>query len=152
MSSHTSRINWQRAVHPLDNATYNRNHIATLSGNQTVAVSASEEFKGDPACADPEQMLVSAVSSCHMLFFLAIAERQGVTVESYEDRAIGHLEKGPSGAPIITRVELHPDIVYGGEQRPDAATIDRIHAAAHKSCFIGNSITADVVVHDRSRA
>lgn len=150
MSIHSSRINWQRAVHPLDKATYNRNHIATLNGNQAVAVSASEEFKGDPACAEPEQMLVSAVSSCHMLFFLAIAERQGVTIESYKDRAIGHLEMGPGGGLVITRVELHPEVVYGAEQRPDAATIDRIHAAAHKSCFIGNSITADVVVHARS--
>lgn len=150
MSTHSSALNWHRAPHPQDGATYSRNHVVTLSGEQRVQVSASVDFKGDAACADPEQMLVSAVSSCHMLFFLAIAEHQGFTVESYRDDATGYLEKGSVGGPVISRVELFPDIRFGGDKVPDAATLGRIHAAAHKNCFIGNSITAEVIVRERS--
>ena len=117
-----------------------------------IQVSASVEYKGDPTCADPEQMLVSAVSSCHMLFFLAIAEHQGFTVESYQDQPIGHLEKNSAKVFAITRIELSPDIIFSGDKMPDAAAIGRIHAAAHKSCFIGHSVTAEVTVRDRSTA
>jgi organic hydroperoxide reductase OsmC/OhrA len=151
MSMHSSLINWSREPHPLDASTYNRNHIATLNGDQTVKVSATAEFKGDATCADPEQMLISAVSSCHMLFFLAIAEQKGFLVEEYEDKAIGYLEKGSNGRLAVSRIELFPEIIFGGDHRPDATALDQIHTAAHKSCFIGNSVIADVVVHDRSQ-
>ena len=150
VSTHSSALNWRRAPHPHDDATYSRNHLVTLSGEQTVQVSASVEFKGDAACADPEQMLVSAVSSCHMLFFLAIAEHQGFTVESYKDDATGYLEKNQAGSVVINRVELSPEVRFGGGKVPDAAALGRIHGAAHKNCFIGNSITAEVIVRDRS--
>ncbi len=149
MSTHVALLDWQRAAHPLDTSTYSRNHIVTLNGGQALAVSAPAKFNGDPACADPEQMLVGAVSSCHMLVFLAIAEQQGFTVEAYEDRAIGHLEKNSSGKLLVTRIELHPAVRFSGDERPDAAALDRMHAAAHENCFIGNSVTADVVVRAR---
>src|SRR5690349_17889236 len=77
MSQHTASIEWTRAINASDRKTYSRNHIATLAGRQQLNVSASVEYKGDPQCADPEQMVVSALASCHMLFFLAIADLKG---------------------------------------------------------------------------
>lgn len=148
MSIHSSNVHWRRAAHPHDAATYSRNHVATLAGGQQLQVSASVEYKGDEDCADPEQLLVSAVSSCHMLFFLAIAEHQGFTVDRYDDRPVGYLEKGPQGGPVITRVELSPVVAFVGDKIPDPAAISRIHAGAHKNCFIGNSITADVIINE----
>ncbi|WP_412050620.1 OsmC family protein [Hoeflea sp. Naph1] len=150
MSTHNSTLSWERASHPDDPTTYNRNHIATLAGGQQLQVSASQEFKGDKNAADPEQMVVSAVSSCHMLFFLAIAESQGFKVSTYKDSAVGHLEKGPAGRPVITRIELSPTIAFEGDKLPDAAAISRLHAGAHKNCFIGNSLTAEVVINEES--
>lgn len=148
MSVHSSNVQWRRTPHASDPATYSRNHLAVLAGGQELQVSASVEFKGDEDCADPEQLLVTAVSSCHMLFFLAIAEQQGFTVDRYDDRPVGFLEKGASGRPVITRVELSPVVAFGGDKVPDPAAISRIHAGAHKNCFIGNSITADVVINE----
>ncbi|TGV11244.1 OsmC family peroxiredoxin [Mesorhizobium sp. M8A.F.Ca.ET.173.01.1.1] len=148
MSIHKSILSWERAPHPEDPATYSRNHIATLSGGQQLRVSASVDYKGDKDSADPEQMVVSAVSSCHMLFFLAIAESQGLTVDRYEDRAVGYVEKGSAGRPVITRIELSPAITFGGDKIPNAAAISRMHAGAHKNCFIGNSLTAEVVIKE----
>lgn len=146
MSIHSSRLLWQRSPHPDDPATYSRNHVAMLAGGQQLRVSASVEYKGDKDSADPEQMLVAAISSCHMLFFLAIAELQGFVVDSYEDCATGHLEKGTTGRPVITRIELSPVVTFSDDRIPDAAAINRMHAGAHKNCFIRNSITAEVVV------
>lgn len=146
MSLHHACIQWHRAPHALDGNTYSRNHVAKLNGQQSVNVSASVEYKGDPACADPEQLLVSAVASCHMLTFLAIAEFQGYRVEQYEDDAVGYLEKAEGGGMAITRIELSPKIVFGGSKTPDEAALGRIHAGAHKNCFIAKSIKATVSV------
>ncbi len=146
MSVHQSAIRWQRNPHETDANTYSRNHHVTLNGGQRVNVSASVEFKGDSSCADPEQMLVSAVSSCHMLFFLAIADFQGYQVESYEDNPVGHLERNAKKGMEMTSIVLSPRITFGGDKKPDKKTISRIHANAHKNCFIRNSITAEVTI------
>jgi len=147
MSVHQSVIRWQRAPHESDASTYSRNHRVTLNGGQQVAVSASTEFKGDPGCADPEQMLISAVSSCHMLFFLAIAEFQGYQVEAYEDDPVGYLESNDKKGREVTRIELSPRITFSGDSMPDQKAISRMHAGAHRNCFIRNSITAEVTIN-----
>lgn len=147
MSVHKANINWQRHPHSSDSNTYSPNHLVKFNGDQQIKVSASEEFKGDPNCADPEQMLVSAVSSCHMLFFLAVADFQGLSVESYEDNPEGYLEKGSNGGMEVTRITLSPSVIFGGDKKPDPETISKIHATAHKNCFIGNSITACVEIN-----
>jgi organic hydroperoxide reductase OsmC/OhrA len=147
MSVHEASINWQHNSHETEANTYSRNHLVTLNGGQEVNVSASVEFKGDPNCADPEQMLVSAVSSCHMLFFLAIAELKGYQVESYQDDPKGYLESNEKKGKEITRIELSPRITFGGDKLPDQKVISGIHANAHSNCFIRNSITAEVTIN-----
>lgn len=147
MSVHEAAIRWAHAPHSTESNTYSRNHSVALNGNQEVAVSASVEFKGDPDCADPEQMLISAVSSCHMLFFLAIAEMQGFQVESYQDDPKGYLERNDKKGMAITRIELSPRIAFGGDKVPDQEAISKIHTKAHASCFIRNSVTADVTIN-----
>lgn len=148
MSVHQSAIRWQRNPHEDEVNTYSRNHQVTLNGGQQLNVSASVEFKGDARCADPEQMLVSAVSSCHMLFFLAIADFQGYQVESYDDDPVGHLERNDKKGMEVTRIVLSPRITFGGDNTPDQQAISRIHASAHRNCFIRNSITAEVTIND----
>jgi len=147
MSVHKAKIDWQRQPHSSDASTYSRNHRVDLNGKQQLQVSASTEFKGDPQCADPEQMLISAVSSCHMLFFLAIAEHQGFYVESYVDNPEGHLEKNSTGGKSVTRITLSPSVSFSHDNIPDTKTLSIIHASAHKNCFIRNSITAIVEIN-----
>ena len=146
MSSHQASIQWQHIVHPADSTTYSRNHVAHLNGGQSVQVSASVDYKGDPQCADPEQMLVSAVSSCHMLTFLAIAQFQGYRVERYEDRAVGYLEQDEGGGMSVTRIDLSPVVVFDGEKQPDDKALARLHAGAHQNCLIAKSLRAKVTV------
>jgi organic hydroperoxide reductase OsmC/OhrA len=95
---------------------------------------------------DPEAALVAALSSCHMLTFLALAANKGFVVESYEDAAVGHLEKNAQGKFAVTRVDLHPKIAFGGAKQPAAADLEWLHDKAHKECFIANSVLTDVHV------
>lgn len=146
MSEHYADIKWEKSPHADDGSTYSRNHVARFDGQQLLNVSAAIEYKGDAVCADPEQLLVTAVASCHMLFFLAIAEHQGFLPESYVDTPVGYLGKNDSGVLEITHIELYPEITFSDDGKPDEATIARMHAGAHSRCFIGNSIKAKVTI------
>ena len=81
-----------------------------------------------------------------MLTLLALASNKGFVVDSYEDHAVGHLDKNAQGKLSVTRVELHPKIVFSGAKMPAAADLEWLHDKAHKECFIANSVTTDVRV------
>jgi len=99
----------------------------------------------DTAGVDPEEAFVASLSSCHMLFFVDFARRDGLVIDSYVDEAGGVLEKGADGRMAMTRVTLRPRIEWGGEG-PDEAALAELHHKAHEACFIANSVTTEVVV------
>jgi len=145
MSEHKAIIRWSRAGKDFTYKTYSRDHVWIANGNE-IPASAASAYLGNPNRVDPEAALVAALSSCHMLTFLALAANKGFVVESYEDAAVGHLEKNAAGKLAITRVELHPKIVYGGAKQPTTADLEWLHDKAHKECFIANSATTDIHV------
>ena len=97
------------------------------------------------ANVDPEEALVAAASSCHMLFFLSLAQQRGFVVDSYRDDASGVLERNADGKMAMTKITLRPAIAFSGA-RPDAGQLDAIHHGAHEKCYIANSIKADIVI------
>ena len=107
--------------------------------------SASPAYLGSPGLVDPEEAFVAALSSCHMLTFLAIAAKKRLVVDSYDDHAVGVMAKNANGKLAITQVTLHPKITFAGET-PDAETLDRIHHLSHEECFIANSVTTEITV------
>jgi organic hydroperoxide reductase OsmC/OhrA len=145
MSEHKASIKWSRGGKDFAYKTYSRDHVWSLNGND-VPASATTAYLGSPNRVDPEAALVAALSSCHMLTFLALAANKGFVVDSYEDAAVGHLEKNAQGKFAVTRVELHPKIAFGGAKQPDAADLEWLHDKAHKECFIANSVTTEVRV------
>ena len=145
MSEHKATLRWNRDGKDFTYKTYSRDHVWTASGVD-VPASAAPAYLGNANRMDPEGALVGALSSCHMLTFLAVAAGKGFIVESYEDDAVGHLEKNAGGKFAVTRVELHPKIVFGGAKQPTAADLDALHEKAHKECFIANSVTTEVKV------
>ena len=120
-------------------------HAWEFKNGITVQASAAPEYKGKEYCIDPEEALVAAASSCHMLTFLAIASKKGFVVNQYTDQPIGYLEKNADGTMAVTRIELHPQIIFGGRQ-PSAQDIQKLHQSAHKACFIANSIRSTVEI------
>jgi organic hydroperoxide reductase OsmC/OhrA len=142
MSEHRITLNWNKGDVPFTYDAYPRNHtISFKNGQETVTVSASPAYKGDGSKADPEDMLVAALSSCHMLSFLAIAAKKELTVTSYEDVATGFLEND-GGKLWMTRVVLRPKVAIDA----DAETLSHIHHLAHQACFIANSVKTNVTV------
>jgi organic hydroperoxide reductase OsmC/OhrA len=146
MSEHKANIIWARNGVDFAYKTYPRDHVWRFPNGVEVPGSAAPAYLGNPQRVDPEGALVAALSSCHMLTFLAVASMKGFVVDSYEDAAIGHLEKNAAGKMAITRVELHPKIVFSGAKQPAAADLDALHDKAHKECFIANSVTTEVKI------
>jgi organic hydroperoxide reductase OsmC/OhrA len=145
MSEHKATVIWSRQDKDFTYKSYPRDHVWRVNGND-VPASATPAYLGNPQRVDPEAALVAALSSCHMLTFLALASNKGFIVDGYEDEAVGHLEKNAAGKMAVTRVELHPKIKFGGAKQPAAADLDALHEKAHKECFIANSVTTDVRV------
>jgi organic hydroperoxide reductase OsmC/OhrA len=104
----------------------------------------------DPAGVDPEEALVAAISSCHMLWFLSLASDAGYVVESYEDDAVGTMGRDADGREAITEVVLRPRIAFGGEAQPDADAVAKLHDEAHHRCFIANSVRSAIRVEPRA--
>jgi organic hydroperoxide reductase OsmC/OhrA len=127
MSEHKATIRWTRKATPDDFAKgkYSREHTWSFDGGVTVP----------------------AISSCHMLTFLYVAQKKGFVVESYEDQAVGVVTKSERGAtPWVSAVTLHLKIVYGGEKEPTAADEEHLHHEAHEQCFIAQSVKTQITV------
>jgi organic hydroperoxide reductase OsmC/OhrA len=146
MSEHKATIRWTRDGKEFTYKSYNRDHVWRFENGVEVPASATAAYLGNPQRVDPETAFVAALSSCHMLTFLALAANKGFIVDSYEDHATGHLEKNAAGKLAVTRVELRPKIAYSGGKQPSAADLDWLHDKAHRECFIANSVTTDVRV------
>lgn len=145
MTEHHIKLTWDKGEAPFTYEAYPRNHaIAFKNGQEVVIASASPPYRGDASKCDPEDMLVAALSSCHMLSFLAIAAKKKLTVTSYEDDAVGFLENN-GGKLWMTRVILRPKVAID----TDAETLAGIHHMAHEACFIANSVKTDVSVEPR---
>lgn len=145
MSEHVVDVSWSRGGHEFTYDSYNRDHEWRFDGGITVPGSANPKYLGNPGPVDPEEAFVAALSSCHMLTFLAIAARKRLVVDAYDDHAVGVMAKNEAGRLAITQVTLNPKIVWGGPE-PDAEALERIHHRAHLECFIANSVTTEVVV------
>ena len=146
MGEYRAAVEWTREA---VEGGYSRAHRWRFDGGADVPASASPQILkpplSDPAGVDPEEALVASASSCHMLFFLALADKAGFTVRAYRDEAVGVMEKDDRGRVSITRITLRPVIEYDG-RAPSGDELDRLHHQAHEHCYIANSIRAEIEV------
>jgi len=150
MSEHHAGVRWTRISADFAYDNYNRAHdVIFKHGAVVLPSSAAPAFKGDATRVDPEEAFVSALSSCHMLSLLAICARKRLSVDAYEDDAVGFLEKGENGRLQITRVILRPKIRFTPGTKVDEKLLTEIHHQAHDVCFIANSVTTHVSVEPR---
>lgn len=149
MKQFDARVAWQRDGQPFLDGRYSRTHAWRFDGGLQVPASSSPLSvplpMSDAAALDPEEALVAAASSCHMLFFLSLAAGRGITVDSYVDEALGLLGQDIEGRMAMTRIELRPVIVFAGAQ-PSQEALDALHHEAHARCYIANSLKSEVVV------
>ena len=145
MSEHHAKIEWQRTSPDFTYATYNREHEWQFTAAK-VPASAAKEYRGDANRVNPEEALVAALSSCHMLVFLALAAKRKLSLAGYTDDAVGVLEKNADGKLAITRVTLRPKVVWSAGVTVSAEVLAQMHHDAHEGCFIANSVKTEVTV------
>lgn len=146
MSEHRATLSWSRGPAAFTYETYSRDHVWRFPGGVEVPASSAPAYLGNPDRVDPEAALVAALSSCHMLTFLAIAARKRMVVESYTDEASGFLEKNEDGRLAVTRVALRPKVTFGAGEVVSQEQLARLHHQAHEGCFIANSVRTAVTV------
>ena len=147
---YTATVRWERGEGSFADNRYSREHVWLFDGGTQVPASPAAA-NVPPGCAradavDPEEAFVAAISSCHMLFFLAFAGKRGFVPESYEDNALGVMTKNERGKLFVSRVTLDPKIAWSGEKRPSAEEVAAMHHRAHEECFLANSVRTEVVV------
>jgi organic hydroperoxide reductase OsmC/OhrA len=126
---------------------YSREYSVEIPGKPPMRGSADAAFRGDPTLYNPEDLLLVALSACHMLSYLALGARLGVAVLSYRDRATGTMGIQRQPGQKIARlrfieVVLHPEVTIGADG--DANHALALHEQAHAECFIANSVNFPV--------
>ncbi|RZA32922.1 MAG: OsmC family peroxiredoxin [Lysobacteraceae bacterium] len=146
MSEHRTSIHWNRDGKPFTPEGYSRDHEWVFERGQTLTGSAAPAYRGSATGVDPEEALVVALSSCHMLTLLAIAAKKGWVIDSYADEAVGRLGKNEAGSIALIGVTLRPKIVFAEGSAPDTEALQRLHHSAHEHCFIANSVKTEVTI------
>ena len=145
MSEHRIGLDWLRNGGAFARGNYSPDHTIRYSGGQTVHGSAAA-LGGAGDFADPEQLLLSALSSCHMLTFLAVCANRGYTIDSYHDDAVAELDKNAEGKTAVVKATLVPKVAFSGDKQPSPEEYAALHARAHAACFIANSVKTQVDV------
>jgi organic hydroperoxide reductase OsmC/OhrA len=121
---------------------YDRAHEVVSDGKPTIEGSADPVFLGSPERWNPEELLVSSLSQCHMLSYLALCARSGVVVTRYSDVARGRMAEAPGNSGHFTEVVLNPVVTVTSRGMVDQALA--LHKQAHETCFIANSVNFPV--------
>jgi organic hydroperoxide reductase OsmC/OhrA len=148
MAEHKAVIVWSRDGAAFTDNRFGRGHRWIFDGGIEVPASASPQVLRPPlsvaAAVDPEEAFVASLSSCHMLWFLALAAKRGLIVDQYRDEAVGVLGKNEGGELAMTLVTLHPKVSFGEAKQPPADEVAALHHEAHKQCFIAHSVKTEV--------
>ena len=148
--SYRASLKWTRNGAAFTDQRYSRAHSWSFDGGITVPASSSPLSVKLPysvaEAVDPEEALVAAVASCHLLTFLYVAAKQGYVVDSYADEAAGEMTKNERGKLWVSKVTLKPDIAFSGAKLPTREQFDELHHLAHEECFIANSVKSEVIV------
>ncbi len=127
----------------LDYRAYKRDHSISAAGKSAVIAGSSDpSFRGDPKRYNPEELFLSSLSSCHMLWYLHLASVNGITVLEYVDHAEGTMAEDAGGSGRFTSVTLQPHIVIAQADKIEQAK--EIHHEAGKKCFIANSVNVPI--------
>jgi organic hydroperoxide reductase OsmC/OhrA len=148
MAKHAAIVSWARDGAVFTDNRYSRSHRWRFDGGLEVPASASPHVVPLPlsveAAVDPEEAFVASLASCHMLWFLSIAARRGLVVESYRDEAFGVMGLDAPRKFSMSRVVLRPEARFAGDRQPTDEELDAMHHEAHEECYIARAVKTDV--------
>ncbi len=132
-----------------DYRAYGRSHTISSAGKPDIFSSSDPAFRGDTSMYNPEELLVAALSGCHMLWFLHFCSANGVVATAYEDKPVGTMLTEANGNGRFTQITLHPVVTVTDESM--LAKLDELHRKAHEFCFIANSVNFEVKIEGRGK-
>ncbi|MCH7401994.1 OsmC family protein [Belliella kenyensis] len=121
---------------------YEREHLISIDNKNNISGSADPSFRGDRTKHNPEELLVSSLSACHMLWYLHLCSQAGIVVTDYVDNATGIMIEKENGSGHFTAVTLQPIVTVTDENMVEKA--NELHKKANKLCFIANSVNFPV--------
>jgi organic hydroperoxide reductase OsmC/OhrA len=122
---------------------YSRSHEVSAPGKSApIAGSSDPAFHGDPTRYNPEELLLGALSACHMLWVLHLCADAGITITDYRDESEGVMVEHADGSGEFTQVVLRPRMTITDAARARDAT--EIHHKAHALCVLARSVKFDV--------
>lgn len=116
---------------------YERSHTVFVDGKQDILCSSDPTFRGDKTKHNPEELFLSAIATCHMLWFLHLCAENGVVVIDYTDNATGIMQETEDGGGHFKEVTLHPIVTVSDKTMIETA--NELHIKANQRCFIANS-------------
>lgn len=142
--NYTANIEWtgNRGTGTSGYRDYEREHLIRIGNKETIYGSSDPAFRGDPMKHNPEDMLVSSLSTCHLLTYLHLCAVNNIVVVKYEDEVTGIMEETPDGGGHFTEVTLHPKVWVANEWMK--AKAKELHHQANQLCFIANSVNFPV--------
>ncbi len=146
MSEHTVKLIWTKQTDSFAYKDYNRDHQWDFGEGLVVNASSAPQFMGNPEYADPERAFAAALSSCHMLFFIAICSKKRLVVERYIDHSTAYLVQDEAGDLIINKVVLRPDVTFAKGTEVNQEVLDKIHHQSHDKCFLAKSVKSEVLI------
>jgi organic hydroperoxide reductase OsmC/OhrA len=121
---------------------YSRDVLVSAAGKPDLLASSDKPFRGDPTRWNPEDMLIAALSECHLLAYLHVCVTRNVVLTAYRDEATGVMREDGRGGGAFTEVVLHPRVTVTDASMVEAAR--EAHHQAHEWCFIANSVNFPV--------
>ena len=119
-------------------AAYERSHTLSIPGKPDILGSSDPVFRGDASRYNPEELLLAALSSCHMLWYLHLCAENGIVVTTYSDHPSGSMQEADNGSGRFTEVILKPKVTIKDHKKLEKAK--SLHKSANQYCFIANSV------------
>ena len=137
-------LNWNLSDKDFVPGVYSTDHIVTINNEISIPSSSAPEYGGNKNNLNPEQGLAAAMSSCHMMTFLALAAKMKWPVLNYSDKAIAYIGKNSKGQMSVTKIELNPKVVFKNNYEVSHDEMVKMQDRSHRYCFIANTLSEEV--------
>ena len=145
MSELSISLEWNLQEESLIPDKFSKSHSININNNLIKAGSAPE-YGGSDTELNPEQSLAAAISSCHMMTFLALSAKMRWPVVSYKDKAYAFLGKNSKGKMCVNKIELNPIIIFDSNFSVSQDEMNKMQDRSHRYCFVANSLSEEVEI------
>ena len=146
MSELSINLKWDLLDQDFSPGSYSVDHIITVNNDLSLPGSSAPDYGGNENNLNPEQGLAAAMSSCHMMTFLALAAKKKWPVINYSDKAIAFLGKNSKGKMCVNKIELNPQIIFNNNFYVSKDDMNKMQDRSHRYCFVANSLSDDVEI------